>query len=250
MQFGVQVEDHDHAAARYLAKLQQMQDQYSRYFSVSIRVVTKDAEGALTVESNGSSLCMVKRDDPSSFCQAFMSRVLDASEPFQVYTCPYGQLMAVGRLAVSTHIVSPPYSNSVYYLAIVDRTSSQDGGSSDADSLRSLMNDTDAQKRIDFIDRAKIIYSAYSLAFSFAGNHSDSDNSSHLDREQRAKILKRLTKRELDVLRLVCTGQSNQQIAEQLVISEHTVKLHIGNILKKTGLTNRTQLAIMGLELF
>lgn len=179
-----------------------------------------------------------------------MSRVLDASEPFQVYTCPYGQLMAVGRLAVSTHIVSPPYSNSVYYLAIVDRTSSQDGGSSDADSLRSLMNDTDAQKRIDFIDRAKIIYSAYSLAFSFAGNHSDSDNSSHLDREQRAKILKRLTKRELDVLRLVCTGQSNQQIAEQLVISEHTVKLHIGNILKKTGLTNRTQLAIMGLELF
>ena len=242
MQFGVQVEDHDHAAARYLAKLQQMQDQYSRYFSVSIRVVTKDAEGALPVESNGSSLCMVKRDDPSSFCQAFMSRVLDASEPFQVYTCPYGQLMAVGRLAVSTHIVSPPYSNSVYYLAIVDRTSSQDGGSSDAD--------TDAQKRIDFIDRAKIIYSAYSLAFSFAGNHSDSDNSSHLDREQRAKILKRLTKRELDVLRLVCTGQSNQQIAEQLVISEHTVKLHIGNILKKTGLTNRTQLAIMGLELF
>lgn len=67
--------------------------------------------------------------------------------------------------------------------------------------------------------------------------------------EQRAEILEGLTKREREVLRLVCTGLSNQQIADQLVITEHTVKLHIGNILKKTGLTNRTQLAILGLEL-
>src|SRR5262249_43065149 len=42
-----------------------------------------------------------------------------------------------------------------------------------------------------------------------------------------------LTERELQVLRLIADGMSNAQIAEQLVISEKTVKIHVGNILSK-----------------
>jgi NarL family two-component system response regulator LiaR len=53
-----------------------------------------------------------------------------------------------------------------------------------------------------------------------------------------------LSDRELEVLRLVATGISNQEIAERLVIGESTVKTHVGNILSKLNLSDRTQAAV------
>jgi DNA-binding NarL/FixJ family response regulator len=52
-----------------------------------------------------------------------------------------------------------------------------------------------------------------------------------------------LTERELRVLRLVAVGSSNQEIADQLMISVNTVKSHIRSILDKLQLENRTQAA-------
>ena len=57
-----------------------------------------------------------------------------------------------------------------------------------------------------------------------------------------------LTVRELEVVRLVATGKSNQEIARILVISDKTVKTHISNILGKLNLQDRTQLAIFALK--
>ena len=57
-----------------------------------------------------------------------------------------------------------------------------------------------------------------------------------------------LTGRELDVLHLVARGASNQQIADELVISVNTVKSHLKNILSKLQLENRTQVAAYALE--
>jgi ATP/maltotriose-dependent transcriptional regulator MalT len=48
-----------------------------------------------------------------------------------------------------------------------------------------------------------------------------------------------LTKRELEVLRLVARGMSNQQIATTLVLSEHTVHRHVANVLGKLGVSSR-----------
>jgi DNA-binding NarL/FixJ family response regulator len=57
-----------------------------------------------------------------------------------------------------------------------------------------------------------------------------------------------LTGREVEVLRLIAKGAANREIAEQLVISEGTVKNHISNILSRLGLRDRTQAAIYARE--
>lgn len=53
-----------------------------------------------------------------------------------------------------------------------------------------------------------------------------------------------LTKRELDVLALVGSGASNEQIGEKLCISPHTVKTHVYNVFKKLQVPNRLQAAL------
>lgn len=57
-----------------------------------------------------------------------------------------------------------------------------------------------------------------------------------------------LTEREVEVLSLVAQGLSNQEIADELVISERTVRTHVSNILDKLHLANRTQAALYALR--
>lgn len=58
-----------------------------------------------------------------------------------------------------------------------------------------------------------------------------------------------LTKRELEVLRLMAGGYSNREIAEALGTSEGTVKNHTSSILSKLGVRDRTRAVLKGLEL-
>jgi DNA-binding NarL/FixJ family response regulator len=53
-----------------------------------------------------------------------------------------------------------------------------------------------------------------------------------------------LTPRELDVVALIGEGRANKEIARQLGIGERTTRTHVSNILRKLGLTSRTQLAL------
>ena len=57
-----------------------------------------------------------------------------------------------------------------------------------------------------------------------------------------------LTNRELDVLRLIATGATNREIAQELSISEGTVKNHVSNILSRLGLRDRIQAALFAHE--
>lgn len=57
-----------------------------------------------------------------------------------------------------------------------------------------------------------------------------------------------LTEREVEVLKQVAQGHSNQQIADDLILSERTVRAHVSHILDKLHLANRTQAALYALR--
>lgn len=62
-------------------------------------------------------------------------------------------------------------------------------------------------------------------------------------REEDTNPFAELSERELEVLRLIANGGNNKEIADQLFISEKTVKSHVSNILSKLHLVDRTQAA-------
>ncbi|WP_090761711.1 response regulator transcription factor [Bacillus sp. OK048] len=65
---------------------------------------------------------------------------------------------------------------------------------------------------------------------------------------QNSSQAKSLTRREMEILLLISEGISNKKIADQLFISENTVKNHLKNLLEKLELENRVQLAIYAIK--
>jgi DNA-binding NarL/FixJ family response regulator len=63
------------------------------------------------------------------------------------------------------------------------------------------------------------------------------------DHHLHTKVFDSLTSRELEVLKIMATGASNRGIADQLSISENTVKIHVHKILKKLDVRNRREAA-------
>jgi two-component system nitrate/nitrite response regulator NarL len=75
------------------------------------------------------------------------------------------------------------------------------------------------------------------------------DDSEHVTQFIQRKEASRLTPREKEVVRLICRGMKNKQIAENLHITPGTVKVHLMHIFEKTGLKDRLALAVHGREL-
>jgi len=73
-------------------------------------------------------------------------------------------------------------------------------------------------------------------------------NSSLAERDVMKDKLKDLTRRELEVLKLIANGLFNKEIASSLEISERTVKNHVSNIFKKILVSDRTQAAVFAIR--
>lgn len=73
-------------------------------------------------------------------------------------------------------------------------------------------------------------------------------NSKMIEKNKDEGKINTLTRRELQVLKLLAIGMYNKEIAEKLEISERTVKNHVSNIFKKLEVTDRTQAAVFAIR--
>ena len=73
-------------------------------------------------------------------------------------------------------------------------------------------------------------------------------NSKMIEKNKDEGKIESLTRRELEVLKLLAIGMYNKEVAEKLHISERTVKNHVSNIFKKLEVTDRTQAAVFAIR--
>ena len=73
-------------------------------------------------------------------------------------------------------------------------------------------------------------------------------NAKMLEKDNDKQKIEELTRRELDVLKLLAEGMFNKEIASELHISERTVKNHVSNIFKKIDVADRTQAAVFAIR--
>ncbi len=60
--------------------------------------------------------------------------------------------------------------------------------------------------------------------------------------------IKNLTEREIEVLEYVVQGKTNKEIAQILMVTHHTIKAHVASIIRKIGVKNRLEAALVAVS--
>ena len=110
--------------------------------------------------------------------------------------------------------------------------------SDELDALRARLT---ADQNLEIVDRAELADAVITLPSRLS--------LSRRSAEGEGLLIESLTTREQEVLALVADGLSNREVAQQLAISEHTVKFHLASIFGKLGVSTRTEAVQKGLRL-
>ena len=103
-------------------------------------------------------------------------------------------------------------------------------------------------KKSDSVALNKAIHSVYDGEIYIEPSLMPMLNESITTRDTAMDKLSDLTRREIDVLKLLAEGLFNKEIASRLNISERTVKNHVSNIFKKISVSDRTQAAVFAIK--
>ncbi len=108
-----------------------------------------------------------------------------------------------------------------------------------------LLKDATAE---DLVSAVRIVAAGEALLAPSVTSRLIADYASRPSAPRRTEMLSSLTEREIEVMELVATGQSNAEIADALFLAEQTVKTHVSRILSKLGLRDRTQIVVTAYE--
>lgn len=103
-------------------------------------------------------------------------------------------------------------------------------------------------KESSFDTLKKAIFKVYSGNKYIEPNMMPLLNANMQEKSNVKKKISELTRREIDVLKMIASGSFNKEIASTLNISERTVKNHISNIFKKIQVSDRTQAAVFAIK--
>lgn len=229
--------------AMVLAKLQYLQDLYSKQFHVAIGIFRRDGN-EFSVSSNQSLECAQASLKHPDVCRNHFMRLLQQGETrlsTVMVTCPFGLTTAV--IPLGTILETDRMAQADYFLLIGKSRIHGIGDTYDAQPDQN--GDSKQYSLAEFKEMVQLISFNMDLLFGLVKQAKiPLDRSPSVEKS----TFDALTQREKEILHLVSVGMSNQEISQNLFISEQTVKVHVSNILKKLQMKNRTQLALYEIQ--
>lgn len=213
-------------------KLQAYQDSYARLHGISL--VFLDAEGIpLTVWSNASLFCYAVAEKSGQRCMEESLREIARAKikgEIEISHC---------FLGLTNFIFPIYYDNELVAYCL---------GGSVADEKTSLSAEMIQSFHIPRIEAnlLKKVAENFQLSLRLLNLDVGRIIQHNFDDESQSRNIfeGKLSKRETEVAKAICSGLTNKQVAELLFISEKTVKSHVSNILLKLNLRDRVQLVI------
>ena len=214
-------------------KLQTFQDNFAKAYGVSMMFLDMNGQ-PLTVGSQNSLFCFTIEKEHAIRCQEnFLNdkESMMKGEPF-IHVCPFGitclyvPVYFNDQLTAFAEIGGLTYENSLIPENLKNRF-----------HITSYSKD----KTLDILHLLDSMLRLLNVNISLTQGEKKKKQDDSLPMRLRDD---RISKREHEIVMLLCKGYSNKQISQQLFISETTVKTHISNILAKLNLHDRMQIVV------
>lgn len=217
-------------------RLQNFQDSMARIYNINLCFKDLD-ENPITVCSNMSLLCYTIAHKNEESCKVTQSKVFQnlktqKEKKYHIVTCYIGM----------TNFFFPIYFNNELIAVLSGGGIVNEKSNISKDILDKYHVPKLESKDIKRI--CEVIFDSLELLNFDLKLLENIEKESALKLDDKLNFDNKLSKREVEVAKLICNGLTNKQIAEKLFISEKTVKSHVSNILVKLDLKDRVHLVI------